>query len=102
MQPLVSEPAMMVKQRMADKKKLIAKFAEQQSIIEDRRRTSDELINNALLGCHDSNNKTPEEQCFIYQYYCRLYYTDKFQGTVDSYSNISVVSYIGFSTQSLP
>ena len=46
-----------IKQLMADKKKLMAKFAEQQSLIEDRRRTSDELINNALLGSHDSNNK---------------------------------------------
>ena len=42
---------------MAEKKKLIAKFAQQQSIIEGRRQTSDELINNALLGCHNSNNK---------------------------------------------
>ena len=42
---------------MADKKKFMVKFAKQQSIFEDRRQTSDELINNALLGCHDSNNK---------------------------------------------
>ncbi len=46
-----------IKLLMADKKKLIAKFAKQLSIIVDRRQTSDELINNALLGCHDSNNK---------------------------------------------
>ena len=42
---------------LADKKKLMAKFAKHQSIIEDRRRTSNELINNALLGCHNSNNE---------------------------------------------
>ena len=46
-----------IRQLMADKKKLIAKFAKQQSVTEDCCRTSDELINNALLGCRDSNNK---------------------------------------------
>ena len=43
---------------MADKKKMMAKFAEQQNVIEDRRHTSDKLVNNALLGCHNSNNKS--------------------------------------------
>jgi hypothetical protein len=64
---------------------LKAKLAKQQSVIEDRRQTGNKVINNALLGCHYSNN-TPEEQCFINQYYCRLYYTGKFQGTFDAYS----------------
>jgi hypothetical protein len=43
---------------MADKKKMMAKFAEQQNVIEDRRHTSDKLVNNVLLGCHNSNNKS--------------------------------------------
>jgi hypothetical protein len=43
-----------IKQLMAYKMKLTAKFAKQQSIINDFRQTCGKLINNALLGCHNN------------------------------------------------
>ena len=42
---------------MEDKRKLSVQFAEKQTIMNDRHRTNDELIENALVGHHDSLNK---------------------------------------------
>ena len=46
-----------IKQLMDEKTKLSQQFAAEQRIVDNRRRTSDQLIDNALVGCHDSNNK---------------------------------------------
>jgi hypothetical protein len=46
-----------IKQLMDEKTKLSQQFAAEQRIVDNRRRTSDQLIDNALVGCHGSNNK---------------------------------------------
>jgi hypothetical protein len=41
-----------IKQLMDEKRKLSKNFSDKQSIMDDRRRTNDELIDNALVGGH--------------------------------------------------